>query len=102
LIHHYGGNPLALKLVAAAIQDLFNGSITEVLPDLSQGLAVFEDIRDLLDRQFDRLSEANRKPCSGLQFIGSQSRSQIFEKMWLILLLSNVCLIWSTRCFGDR
>ncbi len=61
LIHHYGGNPLALKLVAAAIQDLFNGSITEVLPYLSQGLAVFEDIRDLLDRQFDRLSEAEQK-----------------------------------------
>jgi WD40 repeat protein/transcriptional regulator with XRE-family HTH domain len=64
LIHHYGGNPLALKLVAAAIQDLFNGSITEVLPYLSQGLAVFEDIRDLLDRQFDRLSEAEQKTLS--------------------------------------
>jgi WD40 repeat protein len=61
LIHHYGGNPLALKLVAAAIQDLYNGSITEVLPYLSQGLAVFEDIRDLLARQFDRLCEAEQK-----------------------------------------
>ncbi|KYC36723.1 hypothetical protein WA1_44400 [Scytonema hofmannii PCC 7110] len=64
LIHHYGGNPLALKLVAAAIQDLFNGSITEVLPYLSQGLAVFEDIRDLLARQFDRLCEAEQKTLS--------------------------------------
>ncbi|MBW4565596.1 MAG: pentapeptide repeat-containing protein [Mojavia pulchra JT2-VF2] len=61
LIHHYGGNPLALKLLAAAIGDLFNGSITEVLPYLSQGLAVFEDIRDLLERQFARLSEAEQK-----------------------------------------
>jgi transcriptional regulator with XRE-family HTH domain len=61
LIRHYGGNPLALKLVAAAVQDLFNGSIPEVLTYLSQGLAVFEDIRDLLDRQFDRLSEAEQK-----------------------------------------
>lgn len=61
LIHHYGGNPLALKLVAAATQDLFNGSISEVMPHLSQGLAVFEDIRDLLDRQCDRLSEAEQK-----------------------------------------
>jgi WD40 repeat protein/transcriptional regulator with XRE-family HTH domain len=61
LIHHYGGNPLALKLVASAIQDLFNGSITEVMPSLSQGLAVFEDIRDVLARQFDRLSEAEQK-----------------------------------------
>ena len=61
LIYHYGGNPLALKLVATAIQDLFNGSIAEVLPYLSQGLAVFEDIRDLLERQFDRLAEAEQK-----------------------------------------
>jgi WD40 repeat protein/transcriptional regulator with XRE-family HTH domain len=61
LIHHYGGNPLALKLVAAAIQDLFNGSITGVWPYLSQGLAVFEDIRDLLNRQFARLCEAEQK-----------------------------------------
>jgi len=61
LNHHYGGNPLALKLVAAVIHDLFNGNITEVLPYLEQGLAVFEDIRDLLNRQFNRLTEAERK-----------------------------------------
>ncbi|MEH2123766.1 NB-ARC domain-containing protein [Nostoc sp.] len=57
LIHHYGGNPLALKLVAAAIQDLFNGSIAEVLAYLNQGISIFTDIRDLLARQFDRLTE---------------------------------------------
>jgi WD40 repeat protein len=61
LIQHYGGNPLALKLVATATQDLFNGSITEVLTYLDQGIYVFEDIRDLLERQFDRLSEAEQK-----------------------------------------
>ncbi|MEX0270165.1 NB-ARC domain-containing protein [Leptolyngbyaceae cyanobacterium UHCC 1019] len=61
LIHHYGGNPLALKLVAAATQDLFNGSVPDVLTYLSQGISVFEDIRDLLDRQFDRLCEAEQK-----------------------------------------
>jgi WD40 repeat protein/transcriptional regulator with XRE-family HTH domain len=61
LIHHYGGNPLALKLIASAIQDLYNGSISEVMPLLSQGLAVFEDIRDVLERQFERLSEAEQK-----------------------------------------
>ncbi|MEH2148452.1 NB-ARC domain-containing protein [Nostoc sp.] len=56
LIHHYGGNPLALKLVAAATQDLFNGSISEVLNYVNQGIPVFADIRDLLERQFNRLS----------------------------------------------
>ncbi|MHC0066762.1 WD40 domain-containing protein [Nostoc sp. UIC 10890] len=55
LINHYGGNPLALKLVAAATLDLFNGSIAEVLTYLDRGISIFEDIRDLLGRQFDRL-----------------------------------------------
>ncbi len=61
LIQHYGGNPLALKMVAAATQELFNGNIAEVLTYAAQGTFVFDDIRDLLDRQFNRLSEAEQK-----------------------------------------
>lgn len=61
LVAHYRGNPLALKLVAAATQELFNGRITEVLNYVQQGLAVFDDIRDLLQRQFDRLSEMEQE-----------------------------------------
>ncbi|HEY9672485.1 MAG TPA: NB-ARC domain-containing protein [Waterburya sp.] len=61
LVEHYGGNPLALKLVAAATQELFNGRITEILNYVQQGLAVFDDIRDLLQRQFDRLSEIEQE-----------------------------------------
>lgn len=61
LVNHYGGNPLALKMVASATQDLFNSSICEFLAYLSQGIFIFEDIRDLLDRQFNRLSEAEQK-----------------------------------------
>ena len=57
LSNHYGGNPLALKLVAAATQDLFNGSIADLLTYLEQGIPVFADIRDLLDRQFNRLPQ---------------------------------------------
>lgn len=44
LVAHYGGNPLALKLVAATTQELFNGRIVEVLKYVQQGLAVFDDI----------------------------------------------------------
>jgi len=55
LVVHYRGNPLALKLVAAATQELFNGRIVEVLNQ--QKLVRPDDIRDLLQRQFDRLSE---------------------------------------------
>ena len=61
LINHYGGNPLMLKMVATATQDLFNGSISEVLAYIAERIFVFEDIRDLLCRQFERLSESEQK-----------------------------------------
>ena len=61
LVTHYSGNPLALKLVAAATQDLFSGSVAELLNYMQQGLAVFDDIRDLLQHQFDRLSDIGQE-----------------------------------------
>jgi WD40 repeat protein len=56
LIKHFGGNPLALKMVAAGTQELFNGKIAPVLQYVEQGLVIFDDIHDLLERQFQRLS----------------------------------------------
>lgn len=56
LIKHFGGNPLALKMVAAGTQELFNGKIAPVLQYVEQGIVIFDDIRDLLERQFQRLS----------------------------------------------
>ncbi len=49
----YGCNPLALKIVATSIQELFDGEIGEFL---AQDTAVFNGIQKLLDRQFNRLS----------------------------------------------
>jgi len=56
LIEHYAGNPLALKIVAVAIRDFFDGNVYEFLELLKQGTLVFDDIRNLLERQFNRLS----------------------------------------------
>ncbi|MCU0533236.1 MAG: NB-ARC domain-containing protein [Hydrococcus sp. Prado102] len=53
LIDRYAGNPLALKIVATNIQELFDGDISKFL---EEGATVFDNIRDLLDRQFERLS----------------------------------------------
>ena len=53
LSDRYDGNPLALKVVAATIKDLFTGNVAEFL---AQEEAIFGDIRDLLDEQFARLS----------------------------------------------
>ena len=49
----YGGNPLALKIVAQTIVELFGG---EIAPFLEQGEVVFGSVRELLGEQFARLS----------------------------------------------
>src|SRR5207245_3353993 len=49
----YGGNPLALKIVAETIVDLFGGQID---PFLSGGTTIFGSITELLDEQWARLS----------------------------------------------
>jgi WD40 repeat protein/transcriptional regulator with XRE-family HTH domain len=53
LIERYGGNPLALKIVAPTIADLFDGAIESFL---EQGETIFGSVRYLLQEQFERLS----------------------------------------------
>ncbi|GAB4366453.1 MAG: NB-ARC domain-containing protein [Elainellaceae cyanobacterium] len=53
LCQQYGYNPLALKIVATSIQELFDG---EIQAFLAEDTAVFSNIRKLLDQHFDRLS----------------------------------------------
>jgi WD40 repeat protein len=60
--HHlsqlYQGNPLALKIVATAIQDIFAGEIGDFL---AQKTVIFNGVRVLLDEQFQRLSNLERE-----------------------------------------
>ncbi|GAB1538843.1 hypothetical protein NUACC21_15070 [Scytonema sp. NUACC21] len=58
LVKFYAGNPLALKIVATTIHELFDGNVAEFL---QQGTIVFGDISDLLDQQFYRLSALERQ-----------------------------------------
>ncbi len=53
LCQHYSNNPLALKIVASSICDLFNGEIDQFL---QHNTFIFNGIRRLLDQQFRRLS----------------------------------------------
>ncbi|MBD2194625.1 MULTISPECIES: WD40 domain-containing protein [Calothrix] len=53
LVALYAGNPLALKIVATTIHEIFDDNIDLFL---EQGTIVFGDISDLLDQQFHRLS----------------------------------------------
>jgi hypothetical protein len=91
----YAGNPLALKMVAPTIQEFFDSSVSKFLEFLKQGTFVFDDIRNLLDRQFNRLSDLekevtywlaiNRKPVSlselQADFVHNISSGEILEAL---------------------
>lgn len=55
-IARYGGNPLALKIIASAIRDFFESDIASFLQFLEQDSFIFDELRDLLQEQFGRLS----------------------------------------------
>lgn len=57
LIRLYAGNPLALKLISELIREVFNANIAAFL---QEGHTVVGDIYDLLNHQFQRLSERER------------------------------------------
>ena len=61
LIHRYQGNPLWLKSVANLIQDL-GVAVTELLPN--DTILLPEDLKDVLQQQFDRLSELEKQVIS--------------------------------------
>lgn len=58
LIGQYGGNPLALKVVATILQDFFNGNVAELL---KQEVLLFGGIWKLLDEQFNRLTAVEKQ-----------------------------------------
>jgi GTPase SAR1 family protein len=57
LINPYQGNPLAIKIVANAIQDVFNGNVSEFL---KQNTLFLGDFEYLLYQQFERLSDLEK------------------------------------------
>ncbi|WP_293147570.1 MULTISPECIES: NB-ARC domain-containing protein [unclassified Microcoleus] len=61
LIHRYQGNPLWLKSVATLIQELGIGA-TELL--LNDTVLLPEDLKDVLQQQFSRLSEIEKQVLS--------------------------------------
>lgn len=63
LVSRYGGNPLALNIVSTTVQDLFDGQVAAFL---KQGTVIFGGIRDLLDQQFERLTDLEKQVMYGL------------------------------------
>lgn len=58
LLTRYSGNPLALQLVSKTIQDFFAGEIAAFLSDET---LFFDDVREVLDQQFARLTALERE-----------------------------------------
>ncbi len=52
LVQRYAGNPLALKIVAEVVREVFGGDLAAFL---AAGLTTFHEIRQLLTQQFERL-----------------------------------------------
>lgn len=57
LVQWYAGNPLALKIVAEMVHELFGGDIAAFL---AEGFTTFYEIRQLLAQQFERLTPVER------------------------------------------
>ncbi len=53
LVQHYSGNPLALKIVAATVRDIFGGSIAAFV---HEGPITLHTLKQLLQQQFVRLT----------------------------------------------
>ena len=51
-----GGNPLALQLIAAAVQEVADGDVSEIFPYLRSSKLGFTDIHVLLEQQWERLT----------------------------------------------
>ena len=96
VIQTYNGNPLALKFAAVEIQEALNGNISNfVRTFLNEGQVIFNNIRKLLESQFQRLSNLekdimywlaiNREPCSTLELqadiISSLPQPELLEAL---------------------
>jgi WD40 repeat protein len=58
---YYGGNPLAFQLVAAAVKDIADGDVREILAHLRSEKLSFTDIHLLIAQQCERLTAAERQ-----------------------------------------
>lgn len=107
LVQKYAGNPLALKIVAAFVRDVFDHDVPGFLSFLEQEPFLFADIKDLLDQQFERLTSAeqevmywlaiNREPVSGQSLHrDAQGSLSMGEVLQAIAGLKNRSLVETT------
>lgn len=82
LIRLYSGNPRALRMVSAHIKEACNGSVTRFI-ELGT-LVLDEEFRQILDRQFDRLSDLEKQIlCHLAKKRQPMSLEEIYEELQL-------------------
>ncbi|MEG4841118.1 NB-ARC domain-containing protein [Microcoleus sp. B9-D4] len=101
LIHRYEGNPLWLKSVATLIQELGIGA-TELLIDDS--ILLPEDLKDVLQQQYDRTSELEKQVMSLLARENQPvNLAKLLEKGQISSSdLLNALQSLSRRCFIEK
>jgi hypothetical protein len=91
LILLYGGNPAALKIVAATIQELFNNDVFQFL--LQNTLVVGDALSKLLTQQFERLSELEKEIMYWLAIERKPvDSSQLQADLWFSVPLSELLI----------
>lgn len=114
VIKHYAGNPLALKIVATGILEVFQGNISKFLKYRQLETLIFDDIQSILQRQFNRLTNEeqtlmywlaiNRESVvvEKLQeyFVNQKSQSELLEI--LVSLLERSPIEINDNCFTQQ
>lgn len=60
LIRRYVGNPLALNVIATRVWEVFDGEVTRFLDEIEQETPIFGELCEVLNQQFERLSDLER------------------------------------------
>ncbi|MGA9380050.1 MAG: NB-ARC domain-containing protein [Phormidium sp.] len=82
LIKLYRGNPLALKIVSTTIQEVFCGSVVQFLKQ--RPTLVLRDMRNLIEEEFERLSELEKEITNWLAISGHPvSLRELQTNMWI-------------------
>ncbi len=125
MVERYAGNPLALKIAATTIKDVFDGNVAEFL---KENTAIFGDICNILDQQFERLSDVEKnimywlainsepvsrselrediispiKPQKLLEALESLIRRSLIEKSSALFTLQPVVMEYVTQRFVEQ
>ena len=99
LIERYSGHPLALRLIATTVQELFAGDMGIFFAD---GPLLFDDLRRILDAQCARLSTLEKEI---MLWLAVKSEPMSFQTLWDSLSRPHHArLSWKpcARCSANR